>query len=65
MVKCCEMGGFKIMCSVRSAENFEKVTVKGGEIGDFFLSEIGEFVKFLFARSAENFEKNDHKVGKL
>ena len=34
------MGGLEMFCLVRSTENFEKVIVKGGEIGDFF-SETG------------------------
>ena len=41
LVKCGEMSGFTIISLAHSRENFEKVTVKGGEIGDFF-SEIGE-----------------------
>ena len=36
LVKCGEMGNLTIFFLARSAENFEKVTVKGGEIGDFF-----------------------------
>ena len=31
-----EMGGLTNFFLACSAENFEKVTVKGGEIGDFF-----------------------------
>ena len=42
------MGGLEFFCLACSAENFEKVTVKGGEIWDFW-SEIGESGKFLVA----------------
>ena len=36
LVKCGEMGGLTYFFLAHSEENFEKVTVKGGEIGDFF-----------------------------
>ena len=36
LVKFGEMGVLEFFCLARSAENVEKMTVKGGEIVDFF-----------------------------